>query len=110
MFYIDDDNNIFISKGDTAVLDIELYKGDNPYTMQVNDKLVFGVRASNEYNYTLFEKVSGTPSFSFDADDTNDLSEIECDYSITMHYANGNIDTFITGKFNILGVSHGNIV
>ena len=30
MFYIDEENNIFISKGDTAVLDIELYKGDNP--------------------------------------------------------------------------------
>lgn len=107
MFYIDDDNNIFISKGDTAVLDIELYKGDNPYTMQVNDKLVFGVRASNEYNYTLFEKVSDTPSFTFDEDDTNELSEIDCDYSITMYYGNGNVDTFITGKFNILGVSHG---
>ena len=107
MFYIDEENNIFISKGDTAVLDIELFRGDTPYTMQVDDKLVFGVRASNEYNYTLFEKVSGTPSFTFDADDTNELSELECDYSITMFYANGNVDTFITGKFNIMGVSHG---
>lgn len=110
MFYIDDDNNIFISKGDTAILDIDLTKGGDPYTMQLNDRLIFGVRASNEYNYTLFEKVSGTPSITFDADDTNELSNIECDYSITMYYANGNVDTFLTGKFNILGVSYGNTI
>lgn len=110
MFYIDDNNNIFISKGDTAVLDIDLYKGDTPYTMQTNDKLVLGVRASNEYNYTLFEKVSESPSFTFAPNDTDELSELECDYSITMYYANGNVGTFITGKFNILGVSYGNLI
>ena len=108
MFYIDSEtNNIYITKGDSATLEIELYLDDEPYTMQEGDKLYFAVKAGSDFNYTLFSKEVETNSIDFYSADTFGLSAITADYSITLIYANGNRDTFVTGKFNILGVCYG---
>lgn len=108
MFYIDSETNaIYLTKGDTATLEIDLYLDDEAYTMQTGDKLYFAVKASNDFNYTLFSKEVETNSIEFYSADTFGLSAITADYSITLIYANGDRDTFISGKFNILGVCYG---
>lgn len=104
MFIIDENNNISITKGDTATLQIELYKDDEPYTMQSGEHLHFAVKAALDYNYTLFSKYVDTPKINFSPADTFSLSCCEFDYSITLEKANGDRDTFLTGKFTIMGV------
>lgn len=103
MFYIEE-NNIFISKGDHAVLDIEILKDGEPYEMRTGEEIYFSVKAALDYNYTLFSKSNTEPQIEFFAADTNPLSCCEFDYSIALEKANGDRDTFLTGKFTILGV------
>lgn len=108
MFYIDSETDaIYLTKGDTATLDITLMKDDEEYTMQEGDELYLAVRARGDFNYMILSKTSTTNSIEFYSADTFSLSAIEADYSITLIYANGNRDTFVTGKFNILGVCSG---
>ena len=106
MFYIDDKNNIYLTKGDSGTLDITLMAGDVEYIMQEGDKLLFAVKADKNYNYALIEKESETNSIDFVETDTSEFSSIECDYSLSLVYANGNIDTFMTAKFIILGACY----
>lgn len=103
MFYIEE-NNIFITKGDHAVLDIEILKDGEPYTMKDGEEIYFSVKAALDYNYTLFSKTSDTPQIEFVSADTFGLSCCEFDYTITLVKANGDRDTFLSGKFTILGV------
>ena len=104
MFIIDENNNISITKGDAATLQLELFKDDEPYTMQSGEHLHFAVKAALDYNYTLFSKYVDTPEINFYPSDTFSLSCCEFDYSITLEKANGDRDTFLTGKFTITGV------
>ena len=108
MFFIGENNSINISKGDSALLSLDLTKGDNPYTMQTGDKLIFAVKARDDFNNTIINKVATDPEIAFYTEDTAVLSAINAVYSITMQYGNGNIDTFLNGDFNILGVCYEN--
>lgn len=108
MFYVDSEtNNIYITKGDTAALEIDLFLDDVPYIMQTGDKLCFAVKAGSDFNYTLFSKEVETNRIEFYSADTFGLSAITAEYSITLIYAGGSRDTFLSGKFNIMGVCYG---
>lgn len=104
MFLIDENNNISISKGDHAVLDIIIMKDDEEYTMHEGEEIIFSVKAALDYNYTLFSRTNTEPQIEFFAADTNSLSCCEFDYSIALEKVNGDRDTFLTGKFTVLEV------
>lgn len=104
MFFIDGDN-IYITKGDDAVLDVTLYKDDEEYIMQEGDKLYFSMKRNNDFNFTIWSSEVDEPSIEFPRATTGSWSFGDYDYSITLIYANGNKDTFITGKLTVLGVS-----
>lgn len=106
MFFIGENNSINISKGDSALLSLDLTKGDNPYTMQPDDILIFAVKVRDDFNNTIIKKVVSDPEIVFTPEDTAALSAINAVYSITMQYKNGNVDTFLNGDFNILGVCY----
>lgn len=108
MFFIGENNSINISKGDSALLSLDLTKGGDPYTMQPDDIIIFAVKARDDFNNTIIKKVVSDPEIVFNSDDTAGLSAINAVYSITMQYENGNIDTFLNGDFNILGVCYEN--
>ena len=104
MFYIDSEtNNIYITRGDTASLDIDLFMDDEPYNMVTGDKIKFAIKRNVNFNTTVFSREVDEPSVPFYSADTNSASLGEYDYSITMLYNDGNVDTFLTGKFVILG-------
>ena len=104
MFYIDSEtNDLYLTRGDTASLDLDLFIDDTPYTMVTGDKIVFSLRRNNDFNYACLNKEVTAPHIDFVTDDTNNNSLGEYEYSITMFYNDGNIDTFLTGKFHILG-------
>lgn len=108
MFYIDsNDDHIYISRGDSATLDITMMKDDTEYTLQPGDKLYFAMKRNNDFNFTIWSCETTEQSIVFDVATTNSWSFGDYDYSITLIYANGNRDTFITGKLTVLGVSYG---
>lgn len=108
MFYIDsNDDHIYISRGDSATLDITMMKDDTEYTLQPGDKLYFALKRNNDFNFTIWSSEVTEQSIVFDVATTNSWSFGDYDYSITLIYANGNKDTFITGKLTVLGVSYG---
>lgn len=108
MFYIDrTDDHIYITKGDSAVIDVTLYKNDEEYTLQPGDKLYFAMKRNNVFNYTIWSSEVEVPEIDIATATSNSWAFGEYDYSITLIYANGNKDTFITGKLTVLGVSYG---
>lgn len=107
MFYIDSENDhIYITKGDSAVMDITLIKNEEEYVMQPGDKLYFSMKRNNDFNFTIWSSEVETPEIDFEVATTSAWAFGDYDYSITMIYANGDRDTFITGTLTVLGVSY----
>lgn len=95
-------NDISLSRGNTAVIDVNIFKDDEPYTLREGESIVFNLKRSCEFNSVVLSKESDTNSFIFNPIDTAPLGLGVYDYSITYFGDNGEIDTFITGKFTIM--------
>lgn len=96
-----DGNDIYLTRGNTAVIDVTITDGDAPYIWHEGDSIEFAVRRKCDYNNVVLSKRRIEPSFTFIKNDTKDLALGEYIYSITLFGANGSIDTFIVGKFTI---------
>lgn len=96
-----EDNNIYLTRGNTAIIDVTIMDGDNPYIFRDGDVLEFAVRRKCDFNNVVLSKRRIEPSFTFIKNDTKDLALGEYVYSITLFGANGTIDTFIIGKFTL---------
>lgn len=96
-----DGNDIYLTRGNTAVIDVTITDGDAPYIWHEGDSIEFAVRRKCDYNNVILSKRRIEPSFTFIKNDTKDLALGEYIYSITLFGANGSIDTFIVGKFTI---------
>lgn len=107
MLRIDENNNIYLTKGDTALIDITLYYDSEPYEMRAGDKLLFAMKRNVKFNYTVLSREYTRPQIELFQADTNALSFGEYDYSITYIHNDGAIDTFLTGKFYITETSEG---
>ena len=96
MLKIDEEDNIYLTRGDTAIIDIALFDEDGePYAMISSDRLVFTLRKLYDKGAILIEKEVDEPSFSFTSADTKDLDFGE--------YVTGKIDTFIAEKTFTIG-------
>lgn len=95
------DNNVSLSRGNTAIIDVNILKDDEPYTLQEGESIVFSLKRSCEFNNVVLSKESETQSFIFSPSDTAPLGLGVYDYSITYFGNNGEIDTFINGKFTL---------
>lgn len=107
MLRIDENNNIYLTKGDTAVIDITLTYDDEPWIMQAGDSISFALKRNVNFNYTVFSREYDEPAISLYTADTNALSFGEYDYSLTYNHSDRTIDTFLTGKFYITETSEG---
>lgn len=107
MLRIDENNNIYLSKGDTAVIDISLTYDGEPWTMGAGDVIYFALKRNVNFNYTVFSREYDELSIELYQADTNALSFGEYDYSMTYIHADGAIDTFLTGKFYITETCEG---
>lgn len=107
MFYIDsEDNHIYITRGDSAQMDITMMKDDVEYHLQTGDKLYFAMKRNNDFNYTIWSSEVDVQSIEIAQATSAAWSFGDYDYSLTLIYANGKRDTFITGKLTVLGVSY----
>lgn len=105
MLKIDDDNNIYLTRGDTPIIDVSLKDEEgNPYSMTSNERLIFTLRKLWDKGTILLTKTVATPVFTFTTDDTKDLDFGEYVYDIYLYNTNtNNRDTFIAEKIFTIG-------
>mgnify|MGYP007032345986 CR=1 FL=1 len=105
MLTIDEHNNIYLTRGDTAVFDIELTDEDGqPYTMGDDEIIIFSLRKLYDKGHVLIQKQSSTPTFSLDTVDTKNLSFGNYKYDIYLYnQVTYKLDTFIADKDFVIG-------
>ena len=105
MFLIDG-NKLTLTRGNTAFIEIELFKDDEPYVMKTGDSLTLSLKRKNDYNNVLLTKTSTTNTITIVENDTKDLSCGEYDYDITFRGNDGIIDTLFYDTFVLGGECH----
>lgn len=105
MLYIDEDNNIKLTRGDTAIIDVELKdEYGEPYAMTANDRLIFTLRKIWDKGNILLEKTVSIPEFNFSTQDTKNLDFGTYCYDIYIYNTSSEkLDTFIAEKTFIIG-------
>lgn len=100
MLRIDEENNIYLTRGDTADFDIELTDEDGqPYTMGADEIIIFSLRRLYDKGLILVQKQSSTPAFSLSTADTKDLSFGKYKYDIYLYnQVSYKLDTFIADR------------
>lgn len=105
MLKIDDDNNIYLTRGDTATLDVYITDEDGvSYVMAADDRLIFSVRRLAGKGEVLISKVVSSPTIYLDTDDTKVLSFGKYKYDIFLfNETSEKLDTFIADRIFELG-------
>ena len=105
MLKIDDENNVYLTRGDTAIFDVILTTDDgDPYTMTSNDELIFTIRRIAGKGEEVVKKTVTAPEISLDTDDTKDLTFGPYKYDVYIHnILTDEIDTFIANKEFYIG-------
>ena len=96
MVVIDTSNNILITRGDTATIDISIKdEVGQEYSLQTGDKLLFSVKKLPIASNPVIEKILTTKQLVLSSDDTDSLSFGVYKYDITLITALGDVCTFI---------------
>lgn len=99
MFKIDK-NDIYLTRGDTA----EFRPVIENYEAAENDKVIFAMKkARNNMEPALKIEVAAGENIVFTHENTVSLTSGSYIYDLTLNQANGQISTFASGRFNLLG-------
>ena len=103
MLFIDTDDNILLTRGDTATLNISITDSEgNPYTMQEGDTLKFSIKRIYTEPEVLLELVVTEPVVHLSSADTDNLSFGVYHYDVV--FINDSIvDTIIADKTFTVG-------
>ena len=103
MLFIDTDDNILLTRGDTATLNISITDAEgSPYVMQEGDTLKFSIKRIYEQPEVLLEKTVTEPVVTLVSEDTDSLSFGVYHYDIVFINA-AKVDTIIADKTFTLG-------
>lgn len=105
MLNIDDENNIYLTRGDTAILRVAITdETGEPYTMLPDDKLIFTVRRLAGKGTPIIDKTVAGNIITISTDDTKDLSFGKYKFDIYLYNSSSNkLDTFIADKIFDIG-------
>lgn len=105
MLKIDEENNIYLTRGDTAILDVELTDPQGlPYTMKNNEYLFFTVRKIAGKGECVISKKCDTQVIYLVTNDTKDLSFGEYMYDLYLFNESSlMMDTFLAEKKFTIG-------
>jgi len=105
MFKTDKNNNMTLTRGDTAYANVVLYsdeKHTTQYTLQDGDSLVFTLRKTPKINSEdkdyIFQKEFVDNEVKILPSDTGNLEYGDYIYDVQLTYANGDVDTIITER------------
>lgn len=100
MLYIDQNDNIKLTRGDTAIIDIDITDADGePYIMRNFDRLIFTVKRMYNDSAEVIRKELQTPVLTLVSNDTKNLSFGKYRFDIYIYNSEThNLDTFIYEK------------
>ena len=95
---------ISLTRGDTLRLAIDIYDNNNIYTPSKNDSIRFAMKKTYASNVILIHKDISTDSMilTISPNDTKQLAFGTYVYDIEITFEDGDVDTFISGVFEIL--------
>ena len=101
-------DDIKLTKGDSMIVELELEKGEETYTPQEGDQLRFAVSTGyrGEIGYVLHLSKPIDPEdmlIRLDPEDTTDMAKKRYHYDVEMTYADGVVDTCLSGEFELTG-------
>lgn len=97
MLAIDDNNNVTLTRGDSASISVALKNPDGTdYTLQSGDELLFTVKYNCITEDIIIQKdISSDAIINLIPSDTNDLLYGEYFYDVQLTRANGSVNTVI---------------
>lgn len=95
--------NIDLTRGDSLKVTINITQDGEEYTPQDGDVIRFAMKRYYSDSDALINKTidNSTLLLELDPEDTKELAFGSYVYDIEMTFANGDVDTFIKGKFTI---------
>ena len=105
-----ENGNITLTRGDTLVLTVGMKKNGQTYVMQEGDSVRFAVSIGHkgDAGYKLIYAVnvpSDTLTVNLSSEETEKLTKKAYCYDFEMNYADGTVDTFISGILYMVGES-----
>ena len=94
MFIIDNDNNIMLTRGDTAVLNLEVTIDGEAYDYS-GDLVQFTVKKNTNTNNVVIQKTFNGTSITIDPEDTSGLNYQTFVYDVQIITQNGRVFTVI---------------
>lgn len=94
---------ITLVRGDSLHLKVNIYLNDELYTPQIGDTVRFAMKQSYQSNKVLIHKNIPIDSMELHLNpaDTKRLSFGKYVYDIEITFYNGDVDTFISGEFEL---------
>jgi hypothetical protein len=108
MLNIDQNQNIYVTRGDTLPLTVQVNKDGEPYEPQAGDSIRFalsiGYVGMAGYKLILSKAIpTDTLTFELSEDETQALIYPQYNYDVEYTYADGTVDTFISAQLYVLG-------
>lgn len=105
MIRVDEENNVYLTRGDTATLRVNITDSSGePYIMLPDDRLIFTVRRLPEKGSPVINKTVAGNVITLSTDDTKDLTFGKYRFDIYLYNSMSNkLDTFIAEKIFELG-------
>ena len=105
MLIVNEENNVFLTRGDHAIFDVEITdENGDPYTMISGDKIIFTLRKLYDRGVELIKKESSVPTFEIVNEDTKDLDFGVYVYDVCLYNSlSGKYDTFIPERLFEIG-------
>lgn len=98
MFKVKNDNTIYITRGDTGVINLSLKKDNGTYIMGEGDVCVLTVKRSVDDRCKLIQKQLEDGQFRIEPEDTRRLEYGTYKYDIQLTTASGVVATVVTPK------------
>lgn len=104
MLYIDRDNNIKLTRGDTAYIDLSMAVEETgePYDYS-NDVTTFSVKTDAKSDHIVFEKIISGTVIKIDPEDTINLDFQTLKYDVHLVKPNGDTYTVIEERDFVIG-------
>lgn len=98
MLYVLNDNTIKLTRGDTALLSIDIYNETigNSYELAADDKLTLSVKKTLKGSTYCFQKtITGSTSITIKPEDTRNLDFGDYFYDVQLNTSTGDVYTVI---------------
>lgn len=96
-------DSIKLTKGDTFIAKVDIFQNNEEYIPATGDVVRFALKRLYSDDECLIYKVipNDTLILKLDPQDTNTLEVSTYYYDIELTFANGDVDTFISGKLKL---------